>query len=97
MLSCTLCEKETCYVSKFCTKCRRIKHLINLYGEDVYTTLETVLVRNQKQQTHKINTTFKKSIQNKNITTDTKEDTKIWSSDKTTSNKQYNLRNSIKK
>jgi hypothetical protein len=95
MLSCTLCEKETCYVSKFCTKCRRIKHLINLYGEDVYTTLETVLVRNQKQQTHKINTTFKKSVQNK--TTDTKEDTKIWSSDKTTSNKQYNLRNSIKK
>ena len=38
MLSCTLCEKETCYVSKFCTKCRRIKHLLNLYGEDVYTT-----------------------------------------------------------
>jgi len=95
MLSCTLCEKETCYVSKFCTKCRRIKHLLNLYGEDVYTTLETVLVRNKKQQAHKINTTFKKSVQN--ITTDTTEDTKIWSSGKTTSNKKYNLRNSIKK
>ena len=97
MLSCTLCEKETCYVSKFCTKCRRIKHLLNLYGEDVYTTLETVLVRNKKQQTHKINTSLHKSVQNKNIITDTKEDPKVWSSDKTTSNKQYNLRNSIKK
>ena len=95
MLSCTLCEKETCYVSKFCTKCRRIKHLLNLYGEDVYTTLETVLVRNKKQQTHKINTSFKKSVQT--ITTDMKEDAKVWGADKPISNKTYNLRNSIKK
>uniref|UniRef100_A0A6C0EIU2 Uncharacterized protein n=1 Tax=viral metagenome TaxID=1070528 RepID=A0A6C0EIU2_9ZZZZ len=54
MLSCTLCEKETCYISKFCTKCRRIKHLLNLYGDDVYNTLETVLVRNNHQQANKI-------------------------------------------
>ena len=95
MLSCTLCEKETCYVSKFCTKCRRIKHLLNLYGEDVYTTLETVLIRNKKQQMDKI-TSFEKSTQN--ITTDSKEDPKILCSrgKLIVPNKHYNLRNSIK-
>jgi len=61
MISCTLCEKEYCYISRFCDKCRRIKHLLNLYGEDVYKTLEEVLVRTEKQQTLKI----EKSIQPK--------------------------------
>ena len=61
MISCTLCEKEYCYVSRFCDKCRRIKHLLNLYGDDVYKTLEEVLVRTEKQQTLKI----EKSIQPK--------------------------------
>ena len=61
MISCTLCEKEYCYISRFCDKCRRIKHLINLYGDDVYKTLEEVLVRTEKQQTLKI----EKSIQPK--------------------------------
>ena len=61
MISCTLCQKEYCYISRFCDKCRRIKHLINLYGDDVYKTLEEVLVRTEKQQTLKI----EKSIQPK--------------------------------
>ena len=63
MFSCTLCEKEYCYISKFCDKCRRIKHLINLYGDDVYRTLEEVLVRTEKQQHNKIDTTIKPVIE----------------------------------
>uniref|UniRef100_A0A6C0IVB0 Uncharacterized protein n=1 Tax=viral metagenome TaxID=1070528 RepID=A0A6C0IVB0_9ZZZZ len=63
MFSCTLCEKESCYLSKFCDKCRRVKHLLNLYGDDVYNTLETVLVRSKSQQNHKINTVYTKTLQ----------------------------------
>jgi len=65
MFSCYLCEKEYCYISKFCDKCRRIKHLINLYGDDVYKTLEEVLVRTEKQQDNKIKTSIKPVIERK--------------------------------
>lgn len=65
MFGCYLCEKEYCYVSKFCDKCRRIKHLINLYGDDVYKTLEEVLVRTEKQQDNKIKTSIKPIIERK--------------------------------
>ena len=65
MFSCTLCEKEYCYFSKFCDKCRRIKHLINLYGDDVYKTLEVCLVRTEKQQSNKIETAIKPVIERK--------------------------------
>ncbi len=62
---CYLCEKECTetYFSYFCSKCRRIKHLINLYEEDVYNTLECVLVRDKKQQQHKIKTMDVKSVE----------------------------------
>ena len=63
MFCCTLCEKETCYVSKFCGNCRRIKHLINLYGDDVYKTLEEVLVRTPSQQNNKIKTSIAPKIE----------------------------------
>jgi hypothetical protein len=55
---CYLCEKEPkeSYFGYLCTKCRRIKHLLNLYEDDVYETLEKVLVRTQPQQEHKIKT-----------------------------------------
>jgi len=65
MFSCTLCEKEYCYFCKFCEKCRRIKHLLNLYGDDVYKTLEVCLVRTEKQQENKIETTIKPVIERK--------------------------------
>ena len=65
MFCCTLCEKEYCYISKFCDKCRRIKHLLNLYGDDVYKTLDEVLVRTEKQQENKINTSIKPVIERK--------------------------------
>jgi len=56
MGNCYLCEKEVreSYLGYFCTKCRRIKHLLNLYNEAVYETLEQVLVRTQPQRDHKI-------------------------------------------
>ena len=63
MFECVLCEKETCYISKFCNKCRRIKHLLNLYGDDVYKTLEQVLVRTDNQQKNKINIEIKPKLE----------------------------------
>ena len=64
MLGCQLCNgEEYCYVSRFCSKCRRIKHLLSIYGDDVYLTLEEVLVRDPEQQKNKINTTIKPKIE----------------------------------
>jgi len=65
MWNCTLCEKsdEWLITGKFCSKCRRIKHLLNLYGDDVYTTLEEVLVRTDKQQMNKIKTSIAPKIE----------------------------------
>ena len=54
VFTCVLCEKEVCYVTKFCDKCRRIKHLLNIYSNDVYEVLEKCLVRNEKQQNYKV-------------------------------------------
>ena len=54
---CVLCEKNEVeeWFGKWCFKCRRHKHLINLYGVDkVSEVLERVLVRQQAQQEHKI-------------------------------------------
>jgi len=72
-MSCYLCEKKEreSYFSYFCKECRRVKHLLNLYTDDVYETLETVLVRTKKQQEHKIKTTI-----DSNIVGDEKEDIK---------------------
>jgi hypothetical protein len=65
MFVCYLCEKETCYISKFCDKCRRIKHHLNLSGERVYEVLESVLSRTEDKQDNKINAEIKKEIENK--------------------------------
>jgi hypothetical protein len=64
MLSCQLCNNsdEYLFVSRYCSKCQRIKHLLNLYGDEVYECLETVLVRTKEQQTHKIEKTIKPII-----------------------------------
>lgn len=60
MFSCRLCEKESVIMVNLCEKCRRIKHLINLYDEKVYEVLENCLVRNQEQITRKENAVIKK-------------------------------------
>ncbi len=60
MFECKLCEKETCLTTHVCEKCRRIKHLLNLYGDRVYEVLEEVLVRTKDKQEHKIQSEIKK-------------------------------------
>lgn len=60
MFKCILCEKEWLFTSHLCVKCRRIKHLINLYEDKVYETLENCLVRNNEQITRKENVEIKK-------------------------------------
>lgn len=60
MFECKLCENETCLTTHVCEKCRRIKHLINLYGDRVYEVLEEVLVRTNDKQEHKIQAQIKK-------------------------------------
>ena len=67
MMNCTLCNNsdEWLITSRFCSKCRRIKHLLNLYGDEVYDTLEEVLVRTKDQQENKIKTSIKPVIERK--------------------------------
>ena len=67
MWSCKLCENETVYVTHLCDKCRRVKHLLNLYGDRVYDVLESVLVRSESGQTHKIKTELKVEKEKINI------------------------------
>jgi hypothetical protein len=65
VFSCALCEKETCYISKFCDKCRRIKHHINLSGDRVYEILDNVLSRTIDKQNNKEKVEIKKEIETK--------------------------------
>ena len=62
MFFCKLCEVESCYTTNLCEKCRRVKHLINLYGCRVYEVLEAVLVRKEDKQDNKINEEIKTEI-----------------------------------
>lgn len=66
-MNCTLCNnsEEWLITSRFCSKCRRIKHLLNLYGNEVYECLEEVLVRTKDQQDNKIKTSIKPVIERK--------------------------------
>ncbi len=63
VFSCRLCEKETVILTNLCVKCRKVKHLLNLYGDDVYRVLEQCLIRNQKQQSFKVNKINKKGLE----------------------------------
>ena len=67
VFQCQLCQKsdEWLFASRYCSKCQRIKHLLNLYGDEVYDCLETVLVRTKDQQSNKIKTTIKPVIERK--------------------------------
>lgn len=67
MFNCVLCEKaeEYLFVSKFCSKCRRIKHHLNLSGDRVYEVLECVLSREVDKQNNKINAEIKNEIESK--------------------------------
>tara|TARA_R110000772_G_scaffold111119_2_gene214869 strand:+ start:1309 stop:1569 length:261 start_codon:yes stop_codon:yes gene_type:complete len=65
MFNCVLCEKETVYISKFCDKCRKIKHYLNLYNERIYEILDNVLSRDIEKQNNKINVEIKEEIKKK--------------------------------
>jgi hypothetical protein len=78
MFACTLCNgEEYCYASRFCSKCRRIKYLISIYGDDVYDTLEEVLIRDTKQQKNKITTSIKPKIERTLRSTEDKKKTEM--------------------
>lgn len=64
---CYLCENKerVAYFSYFCEDCRKIKHLLNLYGDRVNEVLEHVLVRPIDKQEHKIKDEVKKDIETK--------------------------------
>ena len=65
MFVCSLREKEVCYLSKFCDKCRRIKHYLNLYEDRVYEVLDSVLSRTLDKQENKIGEELKNEIKSK--------------------------------
>ena len=65
MFVCSLCEKESVYLSKFCDKCRRIKHYLNLYEDRVYEVLDSVLSRTLDKQENKIGEELKNEIKSK--------------------------------
>ena len=78
MFACTLCNgEEYCYATRFCSKCRRIKYLISIYGDDVYDTLEEVLIRDSKQQKNKITTSIKPKIERTLRSTEDKKKTEM--------------------
>ena len=62
MFSCKLCETEPCYTTHFCDKCRKIKHLINLYGERVHEVLDKVLVVHKTEQHAREHTEIKGEV-----------------------------------
>ena len=66
MFHCLLCEKESCYVSRFCPKCRALKHLILLYQDRVFNIVNEVLCRSEDKQDNKIKLEIKKEIEKKN-------------------------------
>ncbi len=63
VFECTLCCRETCYVSRFCEPCKRIKHYLNLYNDRVYEVLDSVLSREVDKQNNKIDAEIKKEIE----------------------------------
>ena len=62
VFSCKLCETEPCYTSYFCDKCRKIKHLINLYGDRVHEVLDKVLMVNIVEQHAREHTEIKGEV-----------------------------------
>ena len=62
IFTCRLCEEETVITVHLCEKCRKIKHMMNIYTREiVYDVLEKVLIRNTEQREYKIKN-YKKPI-----------------------------------
>ena len=55
IFQCRLCEEETVITVHLCEKCRKIKHMMNIYTREiVYDVLDKVLIRNTEQRQYKI-------------------------------------------
>jgi len=55
VFQCKLCEEETVITVNLCEKCRKIKHMMNIYTREiVYDVLDKVLIRNTEQRQYKI-------------------------------------------
>lgn len=55
VFECRLCEEETVITVNLCEKCRKIKHMMNIYTREiVYDVLDKVLIRNTEQRQYKI-------------------------------------------
>jgi len=65
VFKCYLCEKENIFMTYYCVNCRRIKHLINLYGNRVYDVLEKVLVISETEESDGIEDVINNDIKNK--------------------------------
>lgn len=64
-MPCYLCRKEMrdSFIGYYCSKCKRIQDLINLYGDEVYDVLEVCLVRTPDQQSNKTNYITRKKLE----------------------------------
>jgi len=69
MFNCILCERsdEYLFTSHLCSKCRKIKHYINIYDERVFEVLDNVLSRTEDKQDNKIKVEIKTEIENKEM------------------------------
>lgn len=55
-LDCKLCG-AWCYTTYICVDCNKVKDIINLYSREVVlSVLEKVLIRDEQQRIHKIET-----------------------------------------
>ena len=67
VFSCQLCSnsEEYLFVSRFCSKCQKLKHYLSIYNDRVYEILDSVLSRDLEKQKNKINLELKNEIENK--------------------------------
>ena len=64
--SCSLCShsQEYLYINRYCSKCQKIKHYLNLYQDRVYEILDNVLSRDLDKQSNKIKVEIHEEIKN---------------------------------
>jgi hypothetical protein len=68
VFTCSFCEKETCYISKFCVDCRKIKNIGNVYGfKEILNVLNNVCIRNTQQRKNKEDIILKQKEINKEV------------------------------
>jgi len=72
---CVFCEKERCYLTYLCDKCREQKHLKLLYGDRYDEIVKNVLLRTKNKQEHKIKEEIKKDISSKKKEIETGDET----------------------